>query len=59
MNTDNLIRYIESHGEQVHGAAGGKIAVVSRWTRNNGHEYGETVKLIDATPRAVRDWLGY
>ena len=54
---EKMIQYLEAHGQTVHGAAGGQIAVVSCWTLDGA--YGETIELIPATWDAVRRWLGY
>ena len=53
----NLIQMIERHGHRAADAGDGKLRVVC-WATKDGAAF-EIIGLIDATPKAVRTWLGY
>lgn len=57
MNLQQLIKYIESHGQRVLSSTETTITVSATYKTPTG--YTMVDETIDATPQAVRDWLGY
>lgn len=57
MNLQQLIKYIESHGQRVLSSTETTITVSATYKTPTG--YTMVDETIDATLQAVRDWLGY
>ncbi len=58
MNLQQLIKYIESHGHVVLSNTDTTITVRAVYMKR-GVGCKVVQETIDATPQAVRDWLGY
>lgn len=56
-NTENLIRFIKSHGNEAYEHDGSIVARVE-WVDREGN-VGADWETIPSTLGAVRNWLGY
>jgi hypothetical protein len=58
MNPTKLIRFIESHGQAAWIDSADRLGVVAVLVARDGTVIHKT-EYIEASARAVRDWLGY